>query len=133
MKGVIVECLAQLSYLIEMENHQYWKCHTDQLKVIEVSPQQVQPLLELTEFQEEPSLEYVDPPITEISNNPVASPPDLEAESPSLPAEAIPAETNTTSRLQPTACPMAPKPLGRKKYSVRNRKPPDYFQPSSNH
>ena len=122
-----------LSYLIEMENHQYWKRHTDQLKVIDASPQQVQPLLESAEFQEDPSLEYVDPPITEISSNPVASPPDSEADSPSLPAEAIPVETSTTSRYQPTVTPIAPKLPGHKKYSVRNRKPPDYFLPSSNH
>ena len=80
VNGVIVERLAPLSYLIETENYQYWKHHTHQLKVIDVSSQHVQPLLESTEFQEEPScLGYVDPPITEISSNPAASPPDPEA------------------------------------------------------
>ena len=117
MKSVIVQRLASLSYLIETENHQYWKCHTDQLKVIEVSPQQ---MLESTEFQEEPSLEYVDAPITEISSNPVASPPNPKAESPSLQAEAIPTETSITSRCQPNVSPMAPKPPGCKKYSVES-------------
>ena len=57
VKNVIVEHLAPLSYLIETENHQFWKHHTDQRKVIDVSPRQVQPLLESTEFQEEPNLE----------------------------------------------------------------------------
>jgi len=35
VKGGIVERLVPLPYLLDMENHQYWKRHTDQLKIID--------------------------------------------------------------------------------------------------